>query len=131
VISPSSAVVRRSLFGRIGGFDESMPVCEDYDMWLRVCARYPVAFLEEPLTVKYGGHADQLSRSRPGMDRYRIAALDRILDEGILGEEDREAAVRVLLEKAEIYMKGAEKRRKSAEKDYCEALIQKYKRDYI
>lgn len=131
VISPSSAVVRRSLFAEIGGFDESMPVCEDYDMWLRICARYPVAFVEEPLTVKYGGHSDQLSRSRPGLDRYRIAAIDRILDEGILETRDRAAAVRALLEKTGIYKNGAAKRGKEAEIKRCEALIRKYKPDLI
>lgn len=131
VISPSSAVVRRSLFAEIGGFDESMPVCEDYDMWLRICARHPVAFVEEPLTVKYGGHSDQLSRSRPGMDRYRIAALDRILDAGILETRDRDAAVGVLLDKIKIYKNGASKRGKDWDIKSCEALIQKYKPDLI
>ena len=28
-------------------FDEGLPACEDYDLWLRVCADYPVLFLED------------------------------------------------------------------------------------
>jgi glycosyltransferase involved in cell wall biosynthesis len=36
IISPSSALMKRSLFDEIGGFDETLPVCEDYDLWLRV-----------------------------------------------------------------------------------------------
>ena len=40
----------------VGLFDEALPACEDYDLWLRICARYPVFYLEEPLLRKYGGH---------------------------------------------------------------------------
>lgn len=35
-----TVVVRRAVFDRVGGFDESMPVAEDWDMWLRVSAFY-------------------------------------------------------------------------------------------
>ncbi|RLB05643.1 MAG: glycosyltransferase family 2 protein, partial [Deltaproteobacteria bacterium] len=36
IISPSSALVRRGLFAQVGHFDPQLPVCEDYDFWLRV-----------------------------------------------------------------------------------------------
>jgi glycosyltransferase involved in cell wall biosynthesis len=127
VISPSASVIRRSLFDEIGFFDESLPVCEDYDMWLRICARYPVSFVADPLTIKHGGHEDQLSRSYPAMDRYRIRAIEKILDEGILEPEDRTVAIRVLLDKIEIYMNGAGKRSKTDEVDRCVALLDKHK----
>ena len=81
-------------------------------MWLRICARYPVHFLNEPLVVKYGGHPDQLSRQIWGLDRFRIRALEKILEAGVLDEEDREAALDALLEKLEIFISGAEKREK-------------------
>ncbi len=32
--------------------NEKLPVCEDYDMWLRICHKYPVLFIEEALTNK-------------------------------------------------------------------------------
>jgi glycosyltransferase involved in cell wall biosynthesis len=115
VISPSSVVVRRALLERLGGFDETLPVCEDYDLWLRICARHPVLFLEEALAVKYGGHEDQLSRKYPAMDRYRVRALDKILGDGVLSPGDRKAAVRELLGKADVYIAGARKRGKRDE----------------
>ncbi|HIN75985.1 MAG TPA: glycosyltransferase, partial [Rhodospirillales bacterium] len=40
-ISPSSALIEKSLFQNIGQFDEDLPVCEDYDLWLRVSAQEP------------------------------------------------------------------------------------------
>jgi hypothetical protein len=104
--------LRRDLLDEVGLFDESFPVCEDYDLWLRVCARRPVLYLEEPLIVKYGGHDDQLSRSFWGMDRFRIRALEKVISSEPLSAEDRLAANRMLVEKIEIYLAGARKRGK-------------------
>ena len=87
IISPSSAVIARKLFDEVGLFDDSLPVCEDYDMWLRICSRYPVLFIPKPLIVKRGGHEDQLSRKYEVMDRYRIRALVKMLESGVLDED--------------------------------------------
>jgi len=62
VISPSSVMIHRDVFEELGPFDEGLPACEDYDLWLRICARMPVGFVETPLVRKHGGHRDQLSR---------------------------------------------------------------------
>ena len=110
VISPSSAVLRRSLLDEVGLFDEELPACEDYDLWLRIAARHPVAFLEEALTVKHGGHEDQLSRRYWGMDRFRIRALEKLLGSGVLDHEQEAAATHMLRKKAAIYAAGARKR---------------------
>jgi len=47
IVSPSSVLLRKSVLDEVGGFDELMPVCEDYDLWLRIAARYPFKFLRE------------------------------------------------------------------------------------
>ena len=112
VISPSSVLIHRSLFEQVGLFDESLPACEDYDLWLRVTAIRPVLYLEELLIIKYGGHADQLSRRHWGMDRFRIRALENVIDSETLSAEDRRAAARMLVEKIDIYLAGARKRGK-------------------
>ena len=111
-MSPSSVLIHRSVLDDVGLFDEEMPACEDYDLWLRICARYPVHYLDEPLVVKYGGHPDQLSRRVWGLDRFRIRALEKILESGELDGEDRNAALETLLEKIDIFISGAEKREK-------------------
>jgi len=114
-ISPSSALLRRRLFDTVGFFDEDLPACEDYDFWLRVTARFPVLFVDEPLIVKHGGHDDQLSRRYWGMDRFRIVALEKILATDALGPGDRSAAASMLARKIAIYAAGARKRGKLAE----------------
>lgn len=115
IISPSSALLHKSVFERVGRFDESLPVCEDYDLWLRVSPLFPVLYLDEHLIVKYGGHDDQLSRSHWGMDRFRIAALEKIIESGELSSSERRAAARALMQKINVYLNGARKRQKSTE----------------
>ena len=61
-VSPSSILMHRSVLDECGVFDESLPACEDYDLWLRLFHRYPVRLIDEALLIKYGGHEDQLSR---------------------------------------------------------------------
>lgn len=127
VISPSAALIRRQLFDSLGGFDETLPVCEDYDLWLRFCARYPVLYVDEPLIVKHGGHADQLSRRYWGMDRFRIRAIEKILKDGILlSEDDRRSAIRELGRKVDVYAHGARKRGRPEDTACFEALKARY-----
>lgn len=115
IISPSSAVIHRSVFDSVGGFDESLPVCEDYDMWLRITARYPVTFIERQLIIKRGGHPDQLSRAYDGMDRFRIASIVKILAGGTLSPGQTWKAIEELRTKCRIYGVGAMKRGKKEE----------------
>ena len=114
-MSPSSVIVHRGIFEEVGTFDETLPACEDYDLWLRITHRYPVLFVDEPMVIKHGGHDDQLSRRYWGMDRFRIAALEKILATAALTAPQRAATERELSDKIEIYRTGAQKRGKRAE----------------
>ena len=111
-ISPSSVLLHRTLFNDYGFFDEKLPACEDYDMWLRLCAFEEVLFVEEALTMKYGGHADQLSRAFWGMDRFRVQALEKLINSGKLSKTQRSQALEMLVKKIEILLLGAKKREK-------------------
>jgi len=126
LVSPSAVMLRKALFDEIGGFDVTLPACEDYDLWLRVSARYPVHLVEPPLIIKNGGHADQLSRM-PGLDRYRIRAIEKILATGELSADRRRAAIEMLLKKAAIYSGGCRKRGKNEEAHVYENLIRTYR----
>jgi len=125
IISPSSAVIRREVFDDVGLFDESLPVCEDYDMWLRVTARHPVLFIEKPLIIKRGGHEDQLSRRYAGMDRFRIKGIVKILQDGCLDSAMRIKAVEELKKKCRIYANGAMRRGRAEEAQYYLSLAVK------
>jgi glycosyltransferase involved in cell wall biosynthesis len=121
LISPSAVLLHRRLFLDLGGFDESLPAAEDYDLWLRVAWRHPVGLLPESLVIKRGGHADQLSRQW-GLDRFRIRALMKLLQDPGLPPRYREAARRTLAEKCRIYAQGCEKRGRGSEAAWYRAL---------
>jgi GT2 family glycosyltransferase len=108
-ISPSSIMLRRSQWNRLGGFDERLPACEDYDLWLRLTSSTPVHLITKQLIVKRGGHSDQLSLSVPVLDIYRITALEKILA-APLTLPQRQAVLEHLLQKSRIVAQGARKR---------------------
>ena len=109
-ISPSSVIIHKSIFKEIGLFDYSLSVCEDYDLWLRITARNPVLYIEEPFLIKYGGHEDQLSKKYWGMDRFRIKSLEKIISSRVLSDLDENEAKKMLMKKIYIFIQGAQKR---------------------
>ena len=126
IVSPSSVLLRNELLNKFGGFDESMPVCEDYDLWLRISMSFPFHFIEEKLIVKRGGHEDQLSRKFWGMDRWRVHSLKKLLQENQMNEEQRGLVMEMLVEKCNILACGYEKRGKIRERDYYRSLKTSY-----
>ena len=109
-ISPSSVLIKKKVFDDIGLFDESLDVCEDYDLWLRFCCKYPVNFVDQKLTIKNGGHNDQLSKKYWGMDRFRVQVLEKLLRSAVLDEWQRQLTKSMLLKKIKILIQGAKKR---------------------
>jgi glycosyltransferase involved in cell wall biosynthesis len=123
-ISPSSVLIKKDIFDEIGMFDETLKVCEDYDLWLRFASKYPVHFLDQPLIKKYGGHSDQLSKVDDGIESYRIRSLKKIMNSGILNKKQKTITKDVLVKKMYIYAKGLEKRNKIRELNDTKKNIQ-------
>jgi glycosyltransferase involved in cell wall biosynthesis len=115
LVSPSAVMLRRSLLEEVGLFDEDLPACEDYDLWLRISSRHPVYLIREYLVVKTGGHADQLSARFRGMDRFRIKALVKLIRGGTLDDPQLRAALKELHRKCRIYGEGCLKRGRTEE----------------
>jgi glycosyltransferase involved in cell wall biosynthesis len=128
LVSPSAVMVRPSLFEEVGLFDEGLPACEDYDLWLRVAWKYPIHLITTPLTVKHGGHPDQLS-AMPELDKYRIQSLANILREGGLSPSQRKAALATLAAKCKVYAGGCRKRGRNDEAAYYERLPGRFERN--
>ncbi len=126
VISPSAALIRKDLLEQVQYFDARLPVCEDYDMWLKICAKEPVLYVEEPVLRKFGGHTDQLSKKFWGMDRFRITALQNILQSGVLTSEQFASASAMLRKKASIFAKGAQKRGRLNDARFYENLAHSF-----
>ena len=113
-ISPSSVLIEKNIFEEIGFFNENLVVCEDYELWLRICDKYEVFFIDEPLIFKYGGHQGQLSYSIDSIECHRIKALEYLLSTG-LSKENRDYTIQMLINKISIYLNGLIKRGKKHE----------------
>ena len=125
-MSPSSILIHRNVFDEVGGFDEQLPACEDYDLWLRIANQYEVAYVEEPCINKYGGHEDQLSRLHWGMDRFRVIALQKFLESSAAKVDNAEQARAMLLKKLTILLKGAIKHDNHKLVAQCESSLAQY-----
>jgi glycosyltransferase involved in cell wall biosynthesis len=122
LVSPSAVVMARALYVETGGFDEAFGLCEDYELWLRVTLREAVGLVPERLVVKRGGHAGQLSRSDWGLDRFRVAALAKLLLTTPLDAADRDAVVATLGTKCAILASGAARRGRHDDAERYRAL---------
>ena len=71
-IPSATPVVRKSVFSDVGLFDESddRRLVEDWDMWLRIAAKYPVAVIKEPLAL-IRIHGGNISRTTDPGVAYR------------------------------------------------------------
>ncbi len=118
LVSPSAVMLKRYVLEEVGMFDEDLPACEDYDLWLRIACRYPVYLIRQQLVIKEGGRPDQLSSHYNGMDRFRIMALVKLLKSGALDKRQFRATLEELHLKCQIYGKGCLKRAKREEGEY-------------
>jgi glycosyltransferase involved in cell wall biosynthesis len=75
-VSFSSALARREAVAAAGGFNPSFRYAADYDLWLRLSRRHPIAFLKEPL-AKYRLHPTQFTQRYPDVAlREQVAILE-------------------------------------------------------
>ena len=132
LISPSAVVISREIFEKYGYFDEDLPVCEDYDLWLRTTWREETGFIPENHIIKHGGHSDQLSRSTWGMDRFRIYSICRLLSTTgtRMPREYVHEANDVALEKCRILKNGAEKRGNNTLAETADDVIHSLENEY-
>uniref|UniRef100_UPI004056FB0E glycosyltransferase family 2 protein n=1 Tax=Candidatus Electrothrix sp. TaxID=2170559 RepID=UPI004056FB0E len=123
VVGMSTVMARRELFTCYGLFAEDMLCCEDYDLWLRVGSKEKFLLVDEALTLKDGGRADQLSvLHRLGMDTWRIRSLCSLLKNASLSSEQYAHTFAELERKCRIYGNGCIKHGRVAEGERYLAL---------
>jgi glycosyltransferase involved in cell wall biosynthesis len=72
----ATVLYRRDILLAEGGFDEGLRRCEDYDVYLRLARKYPVASHPE-IVAEYRWHGRNMSRNTAGMLRATLAVHDR------------------------------------------------------
>jgi len=126
LLSLSSCLFRREVFSEVGHFDETLPVCEDYDFGIRLASRQAIYLIPAPLLIKRGGHPDQLSRQHWGMDRFRVLALEKAL--GLdLEPWQRGLVENELVRKCRILISGFENRGNSDGAEPYRELIRRHR----
>jgi glycosyltransferase involved in cell wall biosynthesis len=113
-IAPSTVMIDKTVFDKVGYFDEALEVCEDYDMWLRVLNTFEVGLIDKALTTKFAGH-EQLSFKYHSMDRYRVQALLKHKESSVVKDE--------IKKKLEILLKGAVKHENKELIVYCKEVL--------
>lgn len=125
-ISPSTTLIQRDFFLACGGFDKDLKAAEDYDLWLRISSQHEVGYLDEALTIKNGGHPDQLSLQR-GLDRFRVLALEKILKTP-LSPQHQEISIETLIKKYQILAKGCQKYGHIKEAEHCHQRFEHWRK---
>jgi hypothetical protein len=62
-LTPSTVLMRRSVYDTVGGFDEALVTAEDLDFHIRVAARCRIGLVDEPLA--------RLMRGQQGLSNLR------------------------------------------------------------
>ncbi|MFV1951556.1 MAG: glycosyltransferase family 2 protein [Nitrospinota bacterium] len=127
IISPSSVIIKKEVLEEVGLFDESLPACEDYDLWLRIAGRFKVDILPEQLIIKRNGYPEQLSRKYWGMDRFRVQAMEKHINSPYLNENEHRLLLEQLVKKYSILANGSHKRGKQAETALYRRKVEKYR----
>ncbi len=111
-IGPSSVMIEKNLFVTLDGFDESLKVCEDYDLWLRLSQKASMHLVSDVVIEKHAGSEDQLSHSVLSLEPYRVKAL--------MKHKHDDKAKEMIRKKLEIIYKGAVKHNNQELLEFCD-----------
>jgi hypothetical protein len=78
-VSPSTVLISRYVFEKIGLFNESLRVCEDYDFFLRAAIFFKFNFIDIKSIIKRSESDDQLSKNIKYIEYIRLKILLNIL----------------------------------------------------
>jgi glycosyltransferase involved in cell wall biosynthesis len=74
--SASSVACDKELLIRVGGFDEGLSLCADWDMWLRLASTTRFAYVDEPL-VLYRRSPGSMSSNPTVLERDTLRLLEK------------------------------------------------------
>lgn len=102
----SAMVVRRACLLAHGCFDENLPACEDYDLWVRIAAHTPVQIVAEAVV--------HLRQAPPmtswNLDRYKVYALEKAFQSGHLNADQRHRVAEEMVSRCDILFDGYKRR---------------------
>jgi GT2 family glycosyltransferase len=101
-IAASSAVVKRDCLEEVGLFDPSQPLCEDWELWLRISRRYPLRRLPGVLVMYEYASSDKMSARTLAW----IEAHDQVIEKAFRLDPSLDAPTRRAIRAHIAYVKG-------------------------
>jgi len=101
-VMTSSAVVRKSCFAQVGGFDVELSRCQDWDMWIRIARAFPIRLIPETLVAyQYMGAGSLTSAYLRWVEAH-----DRVMEKAFAADPQLGPAVRWRVRSAVAHRKG-------------------------
>lgn len=92
-LAPASAMMRRSVYEAIGGFNETLPTAEDIEYHLRIAAHAKIGIVEVPLVRAMRGHDGLSSLARTYDDYVRVIESSVASSVGLIPQADLDRAL--------------------------------------
>ncbi len=119
----ASAVVARKGFIEIhGGFDENLPSCEDYDLWIRIASHVPIMLIPDALTVA----GDVTAPPAWTLDRYRVYALEKAFQSGHLNADQRHRVAEEMIRRCDSLVTGYRQKNNTERANFYERKRKKF-----
>ncbi len=96
---PASALFRRRVLDRVGGFDETLRTAEDLEFHLRIAAEFKIGVIEERLTFAMRGHDGLSSADHTDSDYVQVMQRFVELHRARISPRARKAALYVTYER--------------------------------
>jgi glycosyltransferase involved in cell wall biosynthesis len=82
----NAAAVRRQCVEKAGGFNTILTIAEDYELWVRLAKKWPVAYIAEPL-LKRRRHKHQIMKTIAVdiVDKNHKLILEEIFNDNVTG----------------------------------------------
>ena len=77
----STVLVRRTALQHVGGFDPTLPSCQDWDLWLRLAKVYQFDFLPQVLVRYHAASAGRITEDARAVVDGHVRIAEKYLDE--------------------------------------------------
>jgi glycosyltransferase involved in cell wall biosynthesis len=124
-LSYNAALIHRKCLDVIGGFDENLPNCENYDLWVRLSANFPIHTFEEPMF--YTPHrVSPDGKSGWATHRFRVYALEKAFQSGYLNSDYRRMVAEQIVAKCEKLVDGFKQKDNTERANFYERKRKKF-----
>lgn len=83
-VASGSVMIKRSIFEKLGGFNEEYRLAEDYDLWVRLSERYSIKYVHKPLYLYSRNlYGDKTLTTNPDNLKILLSNIDKIKKDSV------------------------------------------------